>query len=76
MSPILGIGSHNNVIDDDTELGHADSSVAVPSPSTGDLLDLQGIIDYSTVDCHIPKTAQLQYVPNSSMDPKRSMSSS
>ncbi|KAF8517549.1 hypothetical protein BU17DRAFT_91690 [Hysterangium stoloniferum] len=50
MSPILGIGSHNNAMDDCTELGHTKSSTAVPAASTVGLPDLHGIIDYSTVE--------------------------
>ncbi|KAF8517551.1 hypothetical protein BU17DRAFT_91694 [Hysterangium stoloniferum] len=51
MSPI-GIGSHNNAMDNYTELGHADSSVAgVPAVSTGGLSELQ---DYSTVELPSP----------------------
>ncbi|KAF8517546.1 hypothetical protein BU17DRAFT_91687 [Hysterangium stoloniferum] len=47
---LVGIGSHNNAMDDDTELGHANSSITVPPASTEGLPDLQGIIDHSTVE--------------------------
>ncbi|KAF8517547.1 hypothetical protein BU17DRAFT_91688 [Hysterangium stoloniferum] len=47
LSPILGIGSHNNAMDAYNELRHADCSIAVPPASTGGLPDLQ---DYSTVE--------------------------
>ncbi|KAF8517553.1 hypothetical protein BU17DRAFT_66872 [Hysterangium stoloniferum] len=46
MSPI-GISSHNNAMDDYTELGHANSAFAVPAASTGGLPELQ---DHGTVE--------------------------
>ncbi|KAF8517555.1 hypothetical protein BU17DRAFT_66874 [Hysterangium stoloniferum] len=53
MSPI-GLSSHNNAMDDSTELGHANSFVAVPPASTESLVDLQGIIGYSTIELPPP----------------------
>ncbi|KAF8504039.1 hypothetical protein BU17DRAFT_101520 [Hysterangium stoloniferum] len=44
VSLISGTDSYNNTMDDYTELGHANSSVAESLP------DLQGITDYSTVE--------------------------